>query len=482
MVERASLEKLTGTVLGTYRLEKLVERSKWGPVFLASTETGAGYVIRFVDVPSQKARSEQAADAKDAHIVFLGRFQREANLIAALQHPHILPLLDYGNYQGAPYLVYPNVPLTSLRALLAQSVPTDLASIGRYLDQIASALEYAHQHAVIHRNLSTACIFMQANGQMVVTEFGLMRIHELSRQDSLPAHNSPIDGGSESSAPEQLLGKPVDVYTDIYGLGVILYRLLTGHPPFAGKTREEIAQQHLYAEVPPLKTWRSELPVELDRIIMKAMAKEPLQRYRQPIAFADAYRRSVAPSAPLLTPQPVAQPPAPVLLKESAPIKKSTPVVSRRHVFPLLAGGAIVVGGVAFAGIKILGSSSTVATTSKAGGNTPVAASKGAASGGTVIGRTSTLAANSATTFPIANQANPGVLIHLPDNRFVAFDSTCTHAGCGVSYDPQKSLLHCPCHEALFDPAKNAAVVRGPAQTPLAPIKISVHADGTITT
>jgi eukaryotic-like serine/threonine-protein kinase len=487
MIEGTFLEKFIGATLGNYHLEQLLEQSKWGPVFMASSRDGTSYVIRFVGTHFQEDELNT-----DAHIVFLGRFQQEANQVASLQHPYILPLLDYGNYQSIPYLVYPHVPLTSLRSLLAQNVPTDLNSVGHYLDQFASALEYAHQHAVIHRNLSTACIYMQANRQLTVGEFGLMRMYELSLDNQ---QTSKFSGSSESSSPEQLLGKPVDAYTDIYAMGAVLYRLLTGHPPFSGKTREEVTRQHLYAEVPSLKMWREGLPVDLDHIITKAMAKEPMQRYRQPIAFAQAYHQIVAPRE-LYSPL-IALPPVTPIQRQSfaqttssqKPVTIGHKHMSRRRLIVLLAagGGVVAAGGIAIAGAKLLHNNSVAGGTStpntmKTPSVIPTSIKGNMGGNGTILVRSIDLPLNSAKTFPIANQNNPGVIIHLPDNKFVAFDTTCTHAGCSVHYDSQDSLLKCPCHDAIFNPAQNAAVVQGPAQTPLAPIKITVLADGTITT
>src|SRR5437660_926500 len=181
MIGQSSLERLVGVVLGNYRLEQLVEQDRWGAVFLGSTNTRArtGTIIRFISTPPLEPGSDLKPDTR---LIYLGRFQQEANQVSTLQHPHILPLLDYGSYRGMPYLVYPDVSRMSLRTMLVQNAATDLISVGRYLEQIASALEYAHERAILHRNLSTNCIFITANRQLVIGEFGLIRMVELGKQ------------------------------------------------------------------------------------------------------------------------------------------------------------------------------------------------------------------------------------------------------------------------------------------------------------
>src|SRR5947209_6136547 len=152
MAEPPSIDKLIGTTLGSYRLEQLLESRSLAPVFLArNSTTGAMYRLGILMLPADLP-SEQ-------RIVYLGRFQQEANSITALHHPSILPLLDYGNSGGIPYLVWAYPSMKSLSAELAQG-PMDLIRISRYLDQIAAALEHSHEYGVLHRNHTTDCLFV----------------------------------------------------------------------------------------------------------------------------------------------------------------------------------------------------------------------------------------------------------------------------------------------------------------------------------
>ncbi len=519
MVEHSAFEKLTGSTLGNYLLEQLIERSEASSVFIArNTATEALFRLRILAVPPDLEPGDR--------LVYLGRFQQEANRVASLQHTHILPLVDYatrsamGDPEGPswPYLVSPHFTINSLSAQLAQQGPVDAVLAGRYLDQIASALEYAHQQGVLHRNLTTECIFTGQDANVLVADFGVIRMLEAGARLASSGTATGIYGmnGASAPAPEQIQGQTNDTYTDVYALGAVLYRMLTGHRVFRGQTREELLKQHLQAPIPSLASWRKDLPTELDEVIGKAMAKEPAQRYRQPGEVANAYHQVVAPhdtqrtpffvpTVPRISGQPQegrsslgerakgadvqsrgaqqggkAQPgggkPRPYITRDArAPGSPRSALISRRLF--IVAGGGVAA---AVLAVAVFGRNYLAGNTSPA--NTSPAKTTGTSSNGhVVLARTSEIPSNSAKTFSIAGKNNPGLLIHLPDERFVAFDSTCTHTGCAVDYIPQDKILKCPCHSAEFDPAKNAAVVQGPAPTPLAAIKISVNADGTIT-
>ncbi len=498
MVEHSPFDSIIGATLGNYYLEELIEQNEASSVFKArNTVAGALFRLRVLVVPPDLKAEDR--------IVYLGRFQQEANKVASLQHIYILPLVDYamhsavGDPKGTswPTLVSPYLPMKPLSTQLARKGPIDAILASRYLDQIAAALEYAHQQAVLHRNLTTDCIFIRQDGTLLVADFGVIRMLGIGARFDTSDIRKGVYGMNEASAPapEQILGQPVDTYTDVYALGAVLYRLLTGHRVFRGKTREEVIQLHLHAPIPSLTEWRSDLPKALDDVIARAMAKEPAQRFRQPGEVANAYHQIVAPHDTQRAPFFVA-PSATILSRQSQEVNsgsgervqggdgrpgggKPRPYISRRRFMIVGGGAAVAVFAVAVFGRNYLAGNTSPANTSPA--RTTVANATGASSKEQVLAHTSDIPLNSAEAFPISGHNNPGLIVHLADGRFVAFDSTCTHAGCAVNYSQQDKLLECPCHGATFDPAKNAAVVQGPAQTPLASLKISVNADGTIT-
>ena len=285
MIKNVSYDKLAGTALGNYHLERFIGQSKIGPTFLAHADATTTYLVRFLEWPIYTVPKE--------HEGYLEHFQYQASQIAALQHPYILPLVDFGVFRGLPYLVSPHIPLRSLRSRIDKNGMLNTFTIGRYVDQIATALEYAHEHSVIHGSLSVDSIFIRLDGQLVVADVGVRRLLELNIQE-LP-RNQFIEW-SEGCAPEQLIGKAASPATDVYALGALVYHLLTASPVFEGGTPDETAQQHLYGALPPLTRWRSDLPPGLYSILARALSKNPAHRYQQPGAFANAYHNTLAPT------------------------------------------------------------------------------------------------------------------------------------------------------------------------------------------
>lgn len=285
MIRDAAFDKLVGVALENYHIERFIGRSKIGPAYLARVGGTTAYLLRFLEIPALSTPGERG--------VYLEHFLYRARQIATLQHPHLLSLHDFGIYRDLPYLVAQHIPLRSLRTRLGNKGGLNTFTVGRYLDQIAAALEYTHEHSVIHGSLSVDSIFIRLDGQLVIADTGVRSLFELDSH--LPAADQLFTWG-EGCAPEQLQGKPAGPASDVYALGAIAYHLLAGGPVFGGDTPDEIAQQHLYASPPPLTQRRSDLPAELYGVLARALAKDPAQRFRQPGAFANAYHDTVAPA------------------------------------------------------------------------------------------------------------------------------------------------------------------------------------------
>src|SRR2546421_598473 len=195
MIKNVSYDKLAGTALGNYHLERFIGQSKIGPTFLAHADATTTYLVRFLEWPIYTVPKE--------HEGYLEHFQYQASQIAALQHPYILPLVDFGVFRGLPYLVSPHIPLRSLRSRIDKNGMLNTFTIGRYVDQIATALEYAHEHSVIHGSLSVDSIFIRLDGQLVVADVGVRRLLELNIQE-LP-RNQLIDTNSQALLPTPII-------------------------------------------------------------------------------------------------------------------------------------------------------------------------------------------------------------------------------------------------------------------------------------
>ena len=248
---------------------------------------------------------------------FLKRFQQEARLIARLEHPHILPVHDFGEADGIPYLVMRYLEAGTLKERLAAS-PLTLTEIDRIFTQLADALTYAHENGVIHRDIKPSNAMLDRRGDIFLTDFGVAKIVEGS---SHLTATGTITGTPAYMSPEQAQGQKADQRSDIYSLGIVLFEMLTGRVPFEAETPLAVIFKHIQEPPPPLSVVRPDLPYMLEPVLLRALAKDPAERFASMHEFLDtwkqAYHEAMAwqptPAAPPAI-QPVTPLPAPVLL------------------------------------------------------------------------------------------------------------------------------------------------------------------------
>ena len=214
---------------------------------------------------------------------WLERFQREARLIARLEHPHILPVYDFDGRHRPPYIVMRYVSGGTLREVL-QRTRLALPDILRLLQQIAAALDYAHRQGIIHRDVKPSNIVFDADGNAFLSDFGVARF---TAEATLTASGIAI-GTPTYMSPEQVEGRSdVGPAADIYALGLVAFEMLTGQPPFVGQNSLALMFQHLHDEPPSARTLRPELPLAIDDVFRSVLAKLPAQRFATALHFID---------------------------------------------------------------------------------------------------------------------------------------------------------------------------------------------------
>ncbi len=299
-----------GQMLGPYQIISQIGRGGMATVYKA-------YHVNMDRYVALKVVSTQLADNPD----FLKRFQQEARLIAKLEHPHILPVHDYGEFEGIPYMVMRFLEAGTLKEWLA--APVSLAEVDRIFTQLANALQYAHDKGVIHRDIKPSNAMLDKLGDIFLTDFGVAKMLEGSAQ--LTATGA-ITGTPAYMSPEQARGDKADQRSDIYSLGVVLFEMLTGRVPFEAETPMAVLFKQIQDPPPPLSTVRPDLPYTLEPVLLKALTKDPADRYPTIHDFLDAWKRAYAEAANISV-APIAPTPAPVPEVQKvteAPVRRPT--------------------------------------------------------------------------------------------------------------------------------------------------------------
>jgi serine/threonine protein kinase len=220
----------------------------------------------------------------------LRRFEREAKSLAKLSHTNIVGVIDYGEYKGSPYLVMEYLPGGSLKQRLGN--PISWQETVRLLIPIANALEYAHEHNIIHRDIKPSNILLTEKGQPMLTDFGIAKILENQDVETLTGTGIGV-GTPEYMAPEQWTGQTT-TQSDIYSLGVVFYEMVTGRKPYEGDTPAEILLKQATEPLPNPKVYAPNLPEEVEKILLKSLAKKSNDRYQDIPALINTLEKLAA--------------------------------------------------------------------------------------------------------------------------------------------------------------------------------------------
>jgi eukaryotic-like serine/threonine-protein kinase len=204
------------------------------------------------------------------------RFNREGRAIARLSHPNLVTLIDRGSTESEEYLVFEYVEGRSLKELVKSSGPRPVAEAANIAGQVAQGLAHAHLAGIVHRDVKPQNILLDAEGRAKLTDFGIATGSDWTKVTRV----GTIVGSSRYMSPEQVQGRPVDARTDIYSLGIVLYEMLTGRPPFDGTNIAEIGRQHVREKPAPVRDLEPDVPVEVDRVVLRCLEKLPENRFQ----------------------------------------------------------------------------------------------------------------------------------------------------------------------------------------------------------
>ncbi len=258
------MPSLVGKQFGAYQITEALGSGGMATVYRAHQEKmGRDVVLKIL--------SQNHADDP----VFMQRFEQEARVLARLQHPHIVPVHDFGQIDDIPYIAMAFIDHGDLADVLRER-RLKLYEIGQMMEQIGDALDYAHGQGVVHRDVKPANILIDHRGNCLLTDFGIAKIITASAK---PITVTGVIGTPSYMSPEQSTGEPLDGRSDVYSLGIILYEMITGQVPYKGDTPMAVMMMHLNQPLTPPRELVPTLPAPIEQVIYQALAKRRDERY-----------------------------------------------------------------------------------------------------------------------------------------------------------------------------------------------------------
>ncbi|MCC7206582.1 MAG: protein kinase, partial [Anaerolineae bacterium] len=268
------MDDWAGKQLGQYEITAVIGKGGMATVYRArQASVGRDVAIKIL---TEKAEPESP---------FMQRFEQEVRIIARLENPHILPIYDFGQVDGAPYLVMRYLDGGSLSSLIARR-RLDLAEVERLVMQICSALDYAHDQGVIHRDMKPQNVLLDRQGNAYICDFGIAKL--IGGEHALTRTGEAV-GTPSYMAPEQWQGLSVDRQADVYALGAMIFEMLTGQVPFTSDNIFSLMYKHLHEMPPLLGSLNAGLPPALDPVVQQALAKLPMDRFMTAGELARAF-------------------------------------------------------------------------------------------------------------------------------------------------------------------------------------------------
>jgi len=267
------MNDLIGQHLGQYKILAPIGEGGMGMVYRAlDTELRRDIAVKVL--PPDLARDRE----------FVTRFMREAETAAGLDHPNIVTIYNVGHRDGIYYLAMQLLSGQALNQMLRQGEPLSHPRVVRIIQQLASALDYAHGRGIIHRDIKPGNIMIGANDYVTLMDFGIAKALNRSKI----TRTGTMIGTPEYMAPEQFTGESIDARSDVYALSIVLYEMLTGCVPFTGETPVAVSHGHVYQQPAPLRQHNARIPPTVEHVVLRGLAKRPEARYASAGALAQA--------------------------------------------------------------------------------------------------------------------------------------------------------------------------------------------------